>query len=149
MPPQSPPLFLSSERASALAAWRSSEADVVSLHLAIDAAGSYPGALDRLLRDSLAADPLLRGAIKDVDRIAAFVREQFSPSGRRGLCAVSCAKRGLFEAFALPEPLKTSLTIADRPAVRPLESLGARYRRFLALLVDARRARFVEIHFGE
>jgi len=122
---------------------------VVSLHLAIDAAGSYPGALDRLLRDSLAADPLLRGAVKDVERIAAFVREQFSPSGRRGLCVVSCAKRGLFEAFALPEPLKTSLTIADRPAVRPLESLAARYRRFLALLVDAHRARFVEIHFGE
>ena len=149
MPPQSPALFLSAERAAALAAWRSSEADVVSLHLAIDAAGSYPGALDRLLRESLETDPLLRAASKDVDRIASYVREQFSPSGRRGLCAVSCAKRGLFEAFALPEPLKTTLTVSDRPAVRPLESLGARYRRFLALLVDARRARFVEIHFGE
>jgi hypothetical protein len=149
MPPQSPSLFLSAERAAALTAWRSPEADVVSLHLAIDAAGSYPGALDRLLRDSLEADPLLRAAVKDVERIAAFVRGQFSPSGRRGLCAVSCAKRGLFEAFALPEPLKTTLTVSDRPAVRPLESLAHRYRRFLALLVDARRARFIEIHFGE
>jgi hypothetical protein len=149
MPPQSPSLFLSAERASALTAWRSAEADVVSLHLAIDAAGSYPGSLTRLLREGLDSDPLLRGAVKDVDRIAAFVREQFSPSGRRGLCVVSSSKRGLFEAFALPEPLKTSLTVSDRPAVRPLESLAPRYRRFLALLVDARRARYIEIHFGE
>lgn len=121
----------------------------MTLHLAIDPAGCYPGVLDRLLRDALAADPLLRGAAKDVERIAAFVRGQFTPSGRRGLCAVSCAKRGLFEAFTLPEPVKNALTVSDRPAVRPLESLAARYRRFLAVLVDAQRARFIEIHFGE
>ncbi len=149
MPPEPTSLFLSAERAAALAAWRSPEQDVVSLHLDVDAAGAYPSALCRLLREAQASQPRLRALARDVERLEEFVRGEFSPAGRRGLCAVSCAKRGLFEAFALPEPLKPSLTVSDRPAVRPLESLGARYRRFLVLLVDDGRARFVELHLGE
>jgi hypothetical protein len=146
---QSSSLFLSSDRAAALETWRSPETDVVSLHLAVDAAGSYPTALGRLLREAREADPRVKALPKDVERIAAYVRGQFSPAGRHGLCVISCVKRGMFEAFALPETFKTSLTVSDRASLRPLAALTPRYRRFLALLADDKRARFVEIYLGE
>jgi len=149
MPPESPTLFLTAERAAKLSAWRSPEPDVVSLHLAVDAAGSYPSALSAVRREALSADPRLRMLAPDVDRIAEFVRGQFSPAGRRGLFVVSCLKQNLFEAFALPEIFKTTLTVADGANLKPLDALGKRYRRFLVLVADAGRARFVEIHLGE
>ncbi len=42
-----PSLFLSADRADALSAWRSREANVANLRLPVDAAGAYPAALDR------------------------------------------------------------------------------------------------------
>src|SRR5579885_2470242 len=115
MTTESPSLFLSAERAEALAAWRTSDANVVSLHLPIDAAGAYPATLDRLVRESVQADPLLKGLSRDVELIARFVRGRFAPGGRRGLCVFSCSKYGVFDAFAAPEPFNASLAAAERP----------------------------------
>ncbi len=145
----SPSLFLSSERAQALSAWRSSEPNVVSLYLPVDEAGAYPAALDRLLREAAAAEPALRGLPLDAERLARFVRGRFVPGSRRGLAAFSCAKYGVFEAFASPEPFSASLTVSARPDLGPLASACRQYRRFLVLLADGRRARFVESHLGE
>jgi len=149
MPPEPFSLFLSAERAEGLGAWRSAQADVVSLHLPVDEAGFYPAAFDRMLREARSADECLRSLVQDTERIASFVREQFSPAGRRGLCVFSCANRGLFEAFSLPEPFKMSLTVSDRPRMLPLEAVHGRYRRFLVLLAGEKRARLLEMHLGE
>jgi hypothetical protein len=148
MSPKLPSLFLSAERADSLSTWRSPEANVANLRLPVDAAGAYPAALDRLIREippTLAA----KSSSVDLDRIVEFVRGRFVPGARRGLCVVSCAKYGLFETFASPEPLSASLTISTRPELGALAAVRSDYRRFLVLLVDARRARFLEIHLGE
>ena len=144
-----PSLFLSAERADALSAWRSSEANVVNLRLPVDAAGAYPAAFDRLLREAAADGPVLRAVSLDVERIIRFVRGEFVPGSRRGLCVVSCVKYGLFEAFASPEPLDAALTVSARPELSALSTVRRDYKRFLVLLADARHARFLEIHLGE
>lgn len=149
--PSTPPalFFLDAERADALSAWRSSERNVVSLSLPVDSGGAYPAALDRLIREGSAADPSLKAAAQDLDRIVRFVRERFVPGARRGLCVFSCAKYGLFEAFATPDPVAPALATAAHPILSALLSVQREHRRFLALLVNRRRARFLEMHMGE
>jgi hypothetical protein len=142
-------LFLSRERAEALAAWRSSELNVVSLYLPVDESGVYPAILDRLIREAPAADPRARGLTQDLERLSRFVRSRFVPGARRGLCAFSCVKYGVFEAFASPEPFHASLTVADLPELGPLSAARRQYRRFLVLLADGSGARFMESHLGE
>ncbi|HEX4048954.1 MAG TPA: hypothetical protein VH309_14005 [Elusimicrobiota bacterium] len=144
-----PSLFLSAERSDALSAWRSPEMNVANLRLPVDAAGAYPAALDRLAREACAADPSLKALSLDLDRIVRFVRGQFVPGARRGLCVVSCVKYGLFEAFASPEPLKAELSVSARPELSALSAVRRDYKRFLVLLADARQARFLELHLGE
>jgi hypothetical protein len=144
-----PSLFLSAERADALSAWRSPEADVATLRLPVDEAGAYPSTLERLLREAPVGDAALKPLSLDLDRIARFVRSEFVPGARRGLCVVSCVKYGVFETFASPEPLTASLTASARAELAPLTALQRDYKRFLVLLLDSRRARFVEVHLGE
>ena len=144
-----PSLFLSAERADALSAWRSSEANVVNLRMPVDAAGGYPAALDRLIREASTADAALQTVPLDLDRIVGFVRGEFVPGPRRGLCVVSCIKYGLFEVFASPEPLAAALTVSRRPEMNALSAIRRDYKRFLVLLADKRQARFIEMHLGE
>lgn len=149
MPPKTPPLFLSSARAEVLADWFSPERDMVSLHLPVDAAGDYPAILDRLIRDTTAADERFKALGPDLAALARFVLGRFVPGSRRGLCAFSCQKRGVFEAFSTPEPLTASLTASERPDLRPLTTLASDHPRFLVLLADERRARLLEVYLHE
>jgi hypothetical protein len=149
MLPDHPSLFLSAERVEALSAWKSSEANVVSLHLPVDQSGAYPATLDRLIREAGAAKSVPDGSRRDLELIVAFVRGRFVPGARRALCVYSSAKYGIFEAFAAPETLSASLTFSTRPYLRPLNDLRQRYFRFLTLQADARQARFTEIYLGE
>ncbi|MDE2512376.1 MAG: hypothetical protein KGL74_14720 [Elusimicrobia bacterium] len=149
MLPETSSFFLSAEKVEALAAWKSSEPNVASLHLPVDASGAYPAILDRLIRDATAADPALARSSRDVEKIAAFVRRSFVPGSRRGLCVYSCVKYGIFETFAVPETLTPSLTVSHRPYLRPLNDLRGRSYRFLSVQGDAASARFTEIHLGE
>ena len=145
MPTDTPSFFLSADKIEALAAWKSSEPNVASVYLPVDESGSYPSTLDRLIRDG----GIPPGVKRDVERIAAFVRGRVVPGSRRGLCVFSCVKYGIFEAFAAPETVTASLTVASRPHLRPLNDLRRLYYRFVALQSDARSARFTEIHLGE
>jgi hypothetical protein len=149
MSQDTPSLFLSRERVEAMSAWRSSEPNVLSLYLPVDEAGAYPAALDRLLREAPSSNPGLKGLSLDMERLSRFVRGRFVPGARRGLCVFSCVKYGVFEAFASPEPFHSSLSVSARPELGPLTAARRQYRRFLVLLVEGRRARFLESHFGE
>ncbi|MFI5361955.1 MAG: hypothetical protein ACHQ49_08305 [Elusimicrobiota bacterium] len=149
MSPNLPSLFLSADQADALSEWRSPESNVATLRLPVDGGGAYPALLDRLLREAPAADPALKAIPLDLDRIVRFVRERFVPGARRGLCVASCIKYGLFEAIASPEPFIASLSASSRPELGALSAVRRDYRRFLVLLADAGRARFLEVHLGE
>ena len=149
MQSETPSFFLSAEKVEALAAWKSSEPNVASLHLPVVESGAFPAALDRLIRETSSAKAALPPASRDLELIAGFVRRSFIPGARRGLCVYSCVKYGIFEAFAVPETLTPSLTVSNRPYLRPLNDLRHRSFRFLALQGDAQTARFTEIHLGE
>ncbi|MDD5303147.1 MAG: hypothetical protein PHS14_08555 [Elusimicrobia bacterium] len=145
MPPT--PLFLSAARIEALAAFRSLEADAVTLHLAVDGGGLYPSTLHQLAADAR-RDPRMKALDRDLDRIEAYIRSEFVPGPHRMAAVYSCAKRGLFETFALPQPFKSSLTASETLDLRPLTALEGQYHRFVALLLGPSKARFIELYMG-
>ena len=146
MPPA--PLFLSAARIEALAAFRSTDADAVTLHLAVDPGGLYPSTFHQLAADAR-RDPRMKLLNRDLERIEAFVAKEFVPGTHRMAAVYSCAKRGLFEVFGLPQPFKSTLTVAPSLDLRPLVSLGGQYHRFVACLLSPTKARFIELHMGE
>ena len=146
MPPT--PLFLSAARIEALAAFRSPDADALTLHLAIDAGGLYPSAFLKLAADAR-RDPKLKLMGRDLDRIESFIATEFVPGPHRMAAVYSCAKRGLFETFALPQPFKSSLSVGATLDLRPLAALEGQYLRFVALLLSPVKARFIELHMGQ
>ena len=146
MPP--PPLFLSAARIEALAAFRSLEPDAVSLHLAVDTGGLYPSVLQKIIGEAR-HDPRMKLLSRDLDRIQRFVASEFVPEQHRLAAVYSCAKRGLFETFALPQTFKSSLHAAQTLDLRPLTAIAEQYHRFVVLLLGPAKARFVEIHMGE
>ena len=147
MPPAQSP-FLSAARIEALAAFHSSEEDAVSLHLAVDNGGLYPSTLSQIIGDAR-RDPALKLLGRDLDRIEKFVSSEFVPGPHRLAAVYSCAKRGLFETFGLPQPFKSVLTVGKTLDLRPLGALGGQYHRFVALLLSPVKARFIEIHMGQ
>jgi|CXWL01.1.fsa_nt_gi hypothetical protein len=146
MPPV--PLFLSAARIEALSAFHSSEPDAVSLHLSVDTGGLYPSALQKILAEARHA-PQFRLLSRDLDRIERFIACEFVPGPHRMAAVYSCSKRGLFETFALPQPFKSTLKVAQTLDLRPLAALGGQYHRFVVLLLGPTKSRFVEVHMGE
>ena len=146
MPPT--PLFLSAARIEALAAFHSLEPDAITLHLAVDGGGLYPSTFHQLAAEAR-KNPKMKLLNRDLDRIEAFIASEFVPGPHRMAAVFSCAKRGLFETFALPQPFKSSLTVGEKLDLRPLTALGGQYHRFVALLLGAKKARFVELHMGQ
>lgn len=142
------PLFLSAARIEALAAFRSLEPDAVTLHLAVDGGGLYPSTFHQLAADAR-RDPRMKTLGRDIDRIEAFIKSEFVPGPHRLAAVYSCAKRGLFETFALPQPFKSTLSVAETLDLRPLTALSGQYNRFMALLLGPAKARFVELHMGQ
>jgi len=141
-------LFLSAARVEALAAFRSQDADAVSLHLAVDGGGLYPSILNQLAAEAH-RNPAMKPLGRDIDRIVKFVTTEFVPGPHRLAAVYSCAKRGLFETFALPQPFKSALTVGATLDLRPLVALGGQYHRFVALLLSPTKARFIELHMGQ
>jgi hypothetical protein len=146
MPPT--PLFLSAARIEALAAFRSQEADAVTLHLAVDGGGLYPSTFHQLANEAR-NDPRMKMLGRDLDRIEKFISAEFVPGPHRLAAVYSCSKRGLFETFALPQPFKSTLSVGETLDLRPLVALGGQYHRFMALLLGPAKARFVELHMGQ
>ncbi|MEK7382397.1 MAG: hypothetical protein AAB262_03830, partial [Elusimicrobiota bacterium] len=149
MPLETPPLFLSADRAQALVDWFSPEPNMVSLHLPVDTTNAYLALSEQLVRDSSLADARFKTLGRDLERLSLYVRSQFVPAARRGLCAFSCAKHGIFEVFSSPEPVKAGLSVSERPDLRPLMTLAGDHSRFLVLLADKNRARLLEIYLHE
>lgn len=145
MPPA--PMFLSAARIDSLAAFQCPDADAVTLHLAVDPGGLYPSTLHQLAAEARRA-PALKRLSKDFDRLEAFVNDEFTPGPNRLLVACSSVKRGLFEAFTLPQPFKSALVVGESLDLRPYHALARQYHRFLAVLAGPDKTRFVELFMG-
>lgn len=145
MPPEPDQLFLSAARIEALASFRSPQPDVLSLHLSVDDGGLYPGVLRQLFQEQSAK---LKPFANDLARMERFVSSDFVPGGHRGLAVYSCAKRGLFEAFGLPQAVKTDLVADECLDLVPLRALRNQYYRYGVLLAGPQGARFAEVYLG-
>lgn len=146
MPPEPDRLFLSAARIDALAAFRSPEPDVISLHLSVNDGGLYPGVLRQLLKEQ--ASVRLKNFTNDLTRLERYVTSEFVPGAHRGLAVYSCAKRGLFEAFGLPQAVKTDVVVDQCLDLSPLRALNGQYYRYGVMLAGSEGARFLEIFLG-
>ena len=74
--------------------------------------------------------------------------EELPQGPDRGLALFSCAGKGLFQAFPLPEPVPNLLEIGPQPYIRPLTALAGDRQKTLTVLTDQRRARFFQCYLG-
>jgi hypothetical protein len=118
------------------------------LHLDVDAGGAYPAVFHKLSAEARRV-PKMTPLGRDLGRIGSFVETEFVTGQHRMVAVYSCARRGLFEAFALPQPFRSALRVGETLDLRPLASLENQYHRFVALLADRNKARFIELYMGQ
>ena len=133
-----PTAHLDRETVRALAAWDPGGAPVTSLYLNVDGR-RFPRKADYLVRlEELVraarhqAEELDRDARRsveaDLEAMSTYVRERFERDGVRGLALFSCSEAGLWEAFALPRPVRNRAVVGPEPGWRPAP--GRRESRF-------------------
>lgn len=86
---------------------------------------------------------------EDLDKMEIYLRDQFQRNHHRSVVMTSCSRKGLWQTFAFPVPLRPNLTIDSSPYTRPLTSLLDQYGRYCAVLVSSERARIFEVYLGE
>ena len=80
--------------------------------------------------------------------VASRYIEELPQGPDRGLALFSCAGKGLFQAYPLPQPVPNLLEIGPQPYIRPLSALAGDRQKTLAVLTDQRRARFFQSFLG-
>lgn len=153
-----PTTHLDREAVRALAAWDPGGAPVTSLYLNVDG-WRFPRKADYLVR----LEALLRAARQqaegldrearrsveaDLGAISAYVQERFERDGVRGLALFSSSEAGLWEAFALPRPVRNRAVVGPEPDVIPLEQLLETYPSICTALVDSEKARIFVAELG-
>ncbi len=139
--------MLDRETLSNLSQFQSAERPVLSLYLHVDSNVPEDKHLIHLKnlvaevedqRDGLASD-VWQSVQRDLNRMRTWVKES-APADTQGLALFACGDK-LWETFALPYPLESDITLADRPRLRPLFRLLQRFEQYLVILSDARDAR--------
>ncbi len=142
----------------ALAAWDPGGAPVTSLYLNVDGR-RFPRKADYLVRlEELVraarhqAEELDRDARRsveaDLEAMSSYVRERFERDGVRGLALFSSREAGLWEAIALPRPVRNRAVVGPEPDVLPLEELLETYPEICTVLVDSEKARIFLAELG-
>lgn len=140
----------------ALAGWSTDGFPVTSLHLDVDGRRyarreDYLTVMEDLLKSidpgGLPRDHH-RSVEADVERIRRFVREEFDRSGDRGLAAFCSSGSGLWEAVALPLPVRSGVEVGPRPRLIPLEAMLEELETFCTVVADRERARFFVTSLG-
>ncbi|MGH2544412.1 MAG: Vms1/Ankzf1 family peptidyl-tRNA hydrolase [Ardenticatenaceae bacterium] len=139
--------MLDRQTLSKLSKYRSQKRPVVSLYLAVDRDApadkhmihmkNMMGEVEKR-RDEMSTEQW-QAVQRDMERARAWVREHDVRGGKS--VAIFACGADLWEAFSIPYPLPTDLTLSDRPRLRPLFRLLQRFEHYLAILSDARDAR--------
>ncbi len=134
-----------------LAGWEPRGAPVTSVYLSVDGRrfprkADYEVRLDELLRGVRARARALprdaqRSVEADVRAVSSFVRDRFERGATRGVAAFSCHAAGLWEALALPRPVRNRAVVGPQPDLLPLEALLETYPSICTALVDSEKAR--------
>src|SRR4051794_29037322 len=127
---------------------------VVSLYLDVDGRryvrpADYEVHLDRLLRDARRRHGGDRTIASGLDAVETFVKGGFERKRTRALAVFASCGSGVYEAIALPAPVRNQLVVNHTPVVRQLEGVLECNPRFGVLLVDRQRARMFVFDRGE
>lgn len=121
----------------------SAQAPVLSLYLNTDPSEGNADAT-RLRARSMIKDINLP---QDIEAIQRYLDLEYNGSGR-GLAIFSCAPARFFRAYALALPVRSLVTVADRPSVKILADLLDNYGGYGVALVDKQGARLFHFHLG-
>lgn len=122
---------------------------VVSLYLELSDSQSCGKDFKALLQKRSEREPALKALPQDVEKLTRFVGSEFIPLRYRGLAVFSCAAMGFWLACPLPETVKSTIRLGDRPYIAPLVNILEQYRRYGVALIDGQRAKFFEAYLGE
>lgn len=137
-----------------LAGFRAEQAEVVSCYLDVDGRRylrhqDYERELQVLLRRAQENANGSRSVATDLHRIEDFVKAGVDRSSTRGLAMFACGAHGLWEAFTLPVPVRSHVSVGPSPAVGQLEAILQDSERLGVLLCDKQRARMFVFELGE
>lgn len=87
-------------------------------------------------------------AAADIEAVKRYVDLEYDWSGR-GLVIFSRQADDLWYAFALAVPVRSGVTVAQKPYISPLVELDGIYGRYAVALVDRQGGRFFLFQMGE
>ena len=134
-----------------LVGWEPGDAPVTSVYVSVDGR-RFPRKQDYEMRlaeelrraQRLASDldrDARRSVTGDCEAIAVFARERFERGSTRGLAVFCASAAGLWEAVALPRPVRNESYIGRQPNVLQLEAMLDTYPTTCAALLDFEKAR--------
>lgn len=123
------------------------EEPVLSVYLNVDPTDrtreEYRLELRQLLKeaDGIAADA-------DIEAVEAFFDHEYDWSGR-GAAVFSCQKQDFWRTHSLAVPVRSGVTVANRPYIKPLAEVADAYGSYAVAVVDRRQARLYVFDLGK
>lgn len=127
--------------------YKADSPSVISFYLDLRAP-DYLRQSQNLIRESLAKESHLKDCAPGLKLIADFMAA-FSRGNCRSLAIFTSREGELWHAIPLPQPVKSSLHLENRPYLRPLANILDQYQRYGIVLLDADKARFMEVFLGQ
>lgn len=90
-----------------------------------------------------------RSVSRDVERMRAFLADEFDRKGTRGLMLFSCDPAGLWQDVPVTQPVRDRASVGPHPYLLPLEAVVERAETFCVVLVDREKARILMGSLGE
>jgi len=84
----------------------------------------------------------------DLAAVEHYIEREYDWSGR-SVAMFSCAKAGLWRAYALPVQIRSLARVGEKPYVKPLANILDRYGRFVVAIVDRQGAKLYLFHLGK
>ncbi len=84
----------------------------------------------------------------DIEAVEAFFDHEYDWSGR-GAVVFSCQKENFWRSHSLAIPVRSGVTVANRPYIKPLAELVDAYGSYAVAVVDRRQARMLLFDVGE
>ncbi len=120
---------------------------ILSLYLDVDPTRKSPDEYKLVLRDLLHQVEGEADA-EDIEAIRRYVELEYDWSGR-GLVLFSRQAEHLWYALPLAVPVRSGVTVANKPYISPLVELDGIYGRYAVALIDRQGGRFYLFQMGE
>lgn len=83
----------------------------------------------------------------DLEKISKYIQEVYDSRGTRSIVFFT-AKKNLWEVFEFEFPMQDICKVSDKPYLKPLTTAIKKYKKYLVLLIDRKKARLFTVHLG-